>query len=108
MQKIQILSLQANFTDYLLSWLHSGFNAPHASCERTGLTLHSAPLKDHPPGATSTSSASKTGLPGPFTYLTRSQSFHLSSPHPWRISKSSSVSKIYQDQQPRIFSATYH
>ncbi|MEQ2256667.1 hypothetical protein ILYODFUR_026417 [Ilyodon furcidens] len=74
MQKIQTLSPQENFTDYLLGWLHSGFKIPQASCERTWLTLHRAPLQDHPPGATSTSSASKTELPGPFTYLTRSRS----------------------------------
>ncbi|MED6270799.1 hypothetical protein CHARACLAT_013964 [Characodon lateralis] len=83
MQKIQTLSPQENFTDYLLSWLHSGFKSPQASCERTWLTLHLAPLQDHPPGVTSTSSASKTELSGPFTYLTRSRSFpssHLSSP----------------------------
>ncbi|MEQ2247122.1 hypothetical protein ILYODFUR_005976 [Ilyodon furcidens] len=77
MQKTQILSLQENFTDYLLSWLHSGFKAPQASCERTWLTLHRAPLQDHPPGATFTSSAIKTGLPGPFTYPTGSRSFHF-------------------------------
>ncbi|KAK5623623.1 hypothetical protein CRENBAI_010473 [Crenichthys baileyi] len=74
---------QENFTDYLLSWLHSGFKSPQASCEQTWLTLHRAPLQDYPPGATSTSSASKTGLPGPFTYPTRSRSFpssHFSSP----------------------------
>ncbi|MED6246973.1 hypothetical protein ATANTOWER_027161 [Ataeniobius toweri] len=83
MQEIQILSLQEIFTDYLLSWLHSGFKSPLATCERTWLTLHRAPLQDHPPGATSTSSASKTELPGPFTYPTRSRSFpssHFSSP----------------------------
>ncbi|MEQ2279976.1 hypothetical protein AMECASPLE_014823 [Ameca splendens] len=28
MQKIQTLSPQENFTDYLLSWLHSGFKSP--------------------------------------------------------------------------------
>ncbi|MEQ2311682.1 hypothetical protein AMECASPLE_022860, partial [Ameca splendens] len=75
------LSLQENFTDYLLSWLHSGFKSPQASCERTWLTLHCAPLQDHPPGATS--SASKTELPGPFIYPTCSRSFppsHFSSP----------------------------
>ncbi|MEQ2220856.1 hypothetical protein ILYODFUR_009802 [Ilyodon furcidens] len=75
MQKIQTLSPQGNFTDYLLSWLHSDFKSPQASCERTWLTLHRAPLQDHPPGATSTSSASKTKLLGPFTYRTRSWSF---------------------------------
>ncbi|MEQ2233588.1 hypothetical protein ILYODFUR_023420 [Ilyodon furcidens] len=83
MQKNQTLSPQENFTDYLLSWLHSGFKSPQASCERTWLTLHRAPLQDHPPGATSTSSASKTELPGPFTYPTCSRSFpssHYSSP----------------------------
>ncbi|KAK5600876.1 hypothetical protein CRENBAI_008036, partial [Crenichthys baileyi] len=57
MQKIQTLSPQENFTDYLLSWLHSGFKSPQASCERTWLTLKRAPLQDHPPGATSTTSA---------------------------------------------------
>ncbi|MEQ2229873.1 hypothetical protein ILYODFUR_023432 [Ilyodon furcidens] len=75
MQKIQTLSLQENFTDYLLSWLHSGFKSPLATSQRTWLTPHRAPLQDHPPGATSTSSASKTELPGPFTYPTRSRSF---------------------------------
>ncbi|MED6281830.1 hypothetical protein CHARACLAT_025945 [Characodon lateralis] len=72
MQKIQTLSLQENFTDYLLSWLHSAFKSPLATCERTWLTL-----QDHPPGATSTSSASKTELPRPFTYLTRSPEFSI-------------------------------
>ncbi|MEQ2248824.1 hypothetical protein ILYODFUR_023003, partial [Ilyodon furcidens] len=64
-------------------WLHSGFKSPQASCDRTWVTLHPAPLQDHPPGATSTSSASKTELPGPFIYPTRSRSFpssHFSSP----------------------------
>ncbi|MED6254856.1 hypothetical protein ATANTOWER_001235 [Ataeniobius toweri] len=73
-QKIQTLFPQENFTD---------FKSPQASCERTWLTLHRAPLQDHPTGATSTSSASKTELPGPFTYPTRSRSFpssHFSSP----------------------------
>ncbi|MEQ2227542.1 hypothetical protein ILYODFUR_038705, partial [Ilyodon furcidens] len=87
MQKIQTLSPQENFTDYLLSWLHSGFKSPLATCERTWLTLYHAPLQDHPPDATSTSSASRTELPGPFTYPKHSRSIHhLPSPPPWRIS----------------------
>ncbi|MEQ2242474.1 hypothetical protein ILYODFUR_036200 [Ilyodon furcidens] len=106
MQKTHIHSLQENFMDYLFSWLHSGYMAPQTSYERTWLTLHSAPLQDHQPGATS--SASKTGLPGPFTYLTHSQSFHPSFSPPRQISKSPHVSNLYQDQQPRIISATYH
>ncbi|MEQ2299705.1 hypothetical protein AMECASPLE_017882 [Ameca splendens] len=83
MQKIQSLSTPENVSDYLLSWLHLGFKSPQASCERTWLTLHHAPLQDHSPGATSTSSASNTELPGLFTYPTRSCSFpssHFSSP----------------------------
>ncbi|MEQ2223443.1 hypothetical protein ILYODFUR_036770, partial [Ilyodon furcidens] len=83
MQKIQTLSPQEIFSDCFLSWLHLGFKSPLATCERTWLTPHCAPLPDHPPGATSTSSASKTELPGPFTYPTRSRSFpssHFSSP----------------------------
>ncbi|MEQ2316014.1 hypothetical protein AMECASPLE_028319, partial [Ameca splendens] len=87
MQKIQTLSPQKNFTDYLLSWLHSGFKSPLTTCERTWLTLHHASPEDHPPGATSISRASKTELPGPFTYPTHSRSIHhLPSPPPWRIS----------------------
>ncbi|MEQ2316619.1 hypothetical protein AMECASPLE_034220 [Ameca splendens] len=87
MQKIQTLSPQENFTDYLLSGLHSGFKSLQASCERTWPTPHCAPLQDHPPGATSTSSASKTELPEPFTYPIFSRSVHhLTSPPPWRIS----------------------
>ncbi|MEQ2246201.1 hypothetical protein ILYODFUR_035825, partial [Ilyodon furcidens] len=87
MQKIQILSPQEIFTDYLLSWLHSGFKSPLATCERTWLTLHHAPLQDHPPGATSTQVRVKQNCldlsltrhaPGVFHYLT--------SPPPWRIS----------------------
>ncbi|MED6236787.1 hypothetical protein ATANTOWER_014200 [Ataeniobius toweri] len=62
MQKIQTLSPQENFTDYLLSWLHSSFKSPQASCEQTWLTIHHAPLQDHPPGATSTSSANVRSL----------------------------------------------
>ncbi|MED6234325.1 hypothetical protein ATANTOWER_026963 [Ataeniobius toweri] len=75
------LSPRENFADYLLNWLHSGFKSPLTTCERTWLTLHRAPLQDHPPGATS--SASKTELPGPFTYRTLSRSFpssYVSSP----------------------------
>ncbi|MEQ2293815.1 hypothetical protein AMECASPLE_037383 [Ameca splendens] len=65
--------------DYLLSWLHSGFKSPQASCERTWLTLHRTLLQDHPPGATSTSSANRITwtfhLPDYGTYPTRSRSF---------------------------------
>ncbi|MEQ2292782.1 hypothetical protein AMECASPLE_026387 [Ameca splendens] len=93
-QKTQTLSLQENFTDYLLSWLHVGFKAPQASFEQTWLILHGSRLQDYPPGATSTSSASKTGLPGPFTYPTRSRSFHLSSPPLWWLSNSAKYIKI--------------
>ncbi|MED6246244.1 hypothetical protein ATANTOWER_014834 [Ataeniobius toweri] len=83
MQKIQTLSPQDNFTDYLLTWLRSGFKSPQAFWEQTWLTLHRAPHQDLPPGSTSTSSASETELPGPFTYPTHSQSFpssHFSCP----------------------------
>ncbi|MEQ2300371.1 hypothetical protein AMECASPLE_024770 [Ameca splendens] len=85
MQKTQIHSLQENFTDYLLSWLHSSYKAPQTYCERTWLTLHRAPLQHHPPGASSTSSASKTGLPAPLTDRIQSRSFHPSSPTPPQV-----------------------
>ncbi|MEQ2270110.1 hypothetical protein XENORESO_015509 [Xenotaenia resolanae] len=112
MQKIQTLSPQEIFTDYLLSWLHSGFKSPLATCERTWLTLHSAPLQDHPPGATSTSSASKRELPGPFTYPTRSWSFpssHFSSPpggspnHPLGEFQFLQQSKIFHNKLVKTF-----
>ncbi|MED6282073.1 hypothetical protein CHARACLAT_028225 [Characodon lateralis] len=80
MQKTQIHSLQENFTDYLPSWLHSGYKAPQTYCERTWLTLHRAPLQHHPPGSSSTVSASKTGLPAPLTDQIHSRSFHPSFP----------------------------
>ncbi|MED6278921.1 hypothetical protein CHARACLAT_029017 [Characodon lateralis] len=100
-QKIQSLSMPENVSDYLLSWLHSGFKSPQASCERTWLTLHCAPLQDHSPGATSTSNASNTELPGPFTYPTRSWSFpssHFSSPLPDLVITLSASSSFFSKQ----------
>ncbi|MEQ2257550.1 hypothetical protein ILYODFUR_035845 [Ilyodon furcidens] len=88
MQRTQICSFQENFTDYPLSWQHSGFKAPLAYLQ-TNLA--------HPPLCSPSKITHLVPPPSQgqvrqdyldqLTYLTHSRSFHPSFP-PWQIFKS--------------------